>query len=150
MDQLGKVQPDTRNPALATALEVLGVTENRYSGIPTIRKELKRYGLPEPLFEDSRGQFSVTFFNSNNGRSVQGGLDEKANELVRFCSEPRTRKQIAEHLGIGSVSYAVKEYVMPLVEKGFIKLTVPDKPQSSKQLYYADESAVQRRQMKIN
>ena len=150
VDQLGKVQPDTRNPALATALEVLGVTENRYSGIPTIRKELKRYGLPEPLFEDSRGQFSVTFFNSNNGRSVQGGLDEKANELVRFCSEPRTRKQIAEHLGIGSVSYAVKEYVMPLVEKGFIQLAIPDKPQSSKQLYYAQGSAVQRQQMKID
>ncbi len=46
VDQLGKVQPDTRNPVLATALEVLGATENRYSGIPTIRKELKKNGLP--------------------------------------------------------------------------------------------------------
>lgn len=41
VNQLGKVQPDTRNPVLAAALEVLGVTENRYSGIPTMREKLK-------------------------------------------------------------------------------------------------------------
>lgn len=27
-------------------------------------------------------------------------------------------------------------YVMPLVEQGFIKLSIPDKPRSPKQLYY--------------
>lgn len=31
IDQLGKIQADTRNPVIAAALEVLGVTENRYS-----------------------------------------------------------------------------------------------------------------------
>ena len=38
-DQLGKMQPDTRNPVLVTELEALGITENRYSGIPTIRRK---------------------------------------------------------------------------------------------------------------
>ena len=37
VDQLGQAQPDTRNPVLVTAMETLGKTENRYSGIPTIR-----------------------------------------------------------------------------------------------------------------
>src|SRR5699024_1079404 len=37
VDRLGQAQPDTRNPALVTAMETLGKTENRYSGIPTIR-----------------------------------------------------------------------------------------------------------------
>mgnify|MGYP003179955401 FL=1 len=32
-EQLGKIQPDTRNPVLASALETLGIIENRYSGI---------------------------------------------------------------------------------------------------------------------
>ena len=31
IDQLGKVQPDTRNPIIALELEVLKITENRYS-----------------------------------------------------------------------------------------------------------------------
>lgn len=41
----------TRNPVLATALEVLGVTENRYSGIPTIKKEMGKYDQPPQLLK---------------------------------------------------------------------------------------------------
>ena len=51
VDDLGKARPDLRNPALATMSEFLLKTENRYSGIPTIRREMKEYGLPEPLFK---------------------------------------------------------------------------------------------------
>lgn len=41
IDQLGHVQPDARNPILATALEILHETENRYSGIPTIKHAME-------------------------------------------------------------------------------------------------------------
>lgn len=40
IDALGKVRPETRNAALANMLELLNITENRYSGIPTMRKDL--------------------------------------------------------------------------------------------------------------
>ena len=138
VDQLGKVQPDTRNPVLATALEVLGITENRYSGIPTIRRELKKNDLPDPVFEDRRGQFSVTFFNSTDNHPVEVDFDDKTRGLVEFCKTPRTRKEIADYLGLESISYVIKDYVMPLVEKGIIKLSIPDKPRSSKQLYFTE------------
>lgn len=49
IDQLGKVQPDTRNPVIASELEVLKVTENRYSGIPTIRRMMQEYNLQQPI-----------------------------------------------------------------------------------------------------
>ena len=39
------------------------VAENRYSGIPTIRVEMAEYNLPEPVFENRRGQFVVTLRN---------------------------------------------------------------------------------------
>ena len=61
IDQLGKVQPDTRNPVLAVAMEALGETENRYSGIPTMRRELKQAGMHPPEFRDERGTFVVCF-----------------------------------------------------------------------------------------
>lgn len=61
VDQLGKVQPDTRNPVLAVALEALGETENRYSGIPTMRRELKQAGMQPPEFRNERGTFVVCF-----------------------------------------------------------------------------------------
>ena len=61
VDQLGKVQPDTRNPVLAVAMEALGETENRYSGIPTMRRELKQAGMHPPEFRNERGTFGVCF-----------------------------------------------------------------------------------------
>ncbi|WP_197971898.1 HipA N-terminal domain-containing protein [Treponema zioleckii] len=39
-------------PFIATALEILNTTENRYSGIPTIYVEMKKAGLFEPKFEN--------------------------------------------------------------------------------------------------
>ena len=139
MDQLGKVQPDTRNPVLATLLEVLGITENRYSGIPTIRKAMKEYGLKEPEFQDMRGSFVVKFYKEPE---TEAHLPEIQNEdmknLILFCKTPRTRKEICEFLGLSSVTYAIQKYVMPLVEDGYIKLSIPDKPKSQKQLYYSE------------
>lgn len=60
------MQPDTRNPVLALALETLRITENRYSGIPTIRREMEKFHLREPEFADERGSFTVTFYKAGN------------------------------------------------------------------------------------
>ena len=132
VDQLGKVQPDTRNPVLASGLEVLGITENRYSGIPTIKKEFEKYNLQEPDFFDERGNFIVRFYKTVKSNS------EDIDNLLLFCRTPRTRKEICEYLGLSSVTYAIQTHVMPLVDAGKIKLSVPDKPKSPKQLYYSE------------
>ena len=42
MDQLGMVRSDIRNPYIASILETMEVTENRYSGIPIIYDEMKK------------------------------------------------------------------------------------------------------------
>lgn len=136
VDQLGKMQPDTRNPVLALALETLRITENRYSGIPTIRKEMKKYNLKEPKFVDERGGFIVTFYKDGNVVKAEPEL-EGVNDLLVFCRTPRTRKEICEYLGLSSITYAIQTHVMPLVESGKMKMTNPEKPKSPKQLYYS-------------
>ena len=137
VDQLGKIQPDTRNPVLALALETLRVTENRYSGIPTIRREMEKYNLKEPKFADERGSFIVTFYKDGNVAKAEPEL-EGVNNLLIFCRTPRTRKEICEYLGLSSVTYAIQTHVMPLVESGKIKMTNPEKPKSLKQLFYSE------------
>ncbi len=137
VDQLGKMQPDTRNPVLASALETLRITENRYSGIPTIRKELEKYNLKEPKFADERGSFMVTFYKADQIPKTEPEI-ESINNLLIFCKTPRTRKEISEYLGLSSVAYAIQTYVMPLVESGMLKMTNPEKPRSSKQLFYSE------------
>ena len=132
IDTLGKIQPDTRNPDLATALEVMDVTENRYSGIPTIRRELKEHGLPAPEFRDERGEFTVCFRLGKKNMDAGTGKD-----IINFCKIPRTRQEIAEYIGLGSVTYAMKKYVQPLVDSKKIKLTIPVAPSSPNQKYYS-------------
>ena len=137
VDQLGKMQPDTRNPVLALALETLRITENRYSGIPTIRREMEKFHLREPEFADERGSFTVTFYKAGN-ISKEEPEPEEANNLLVFCRTPRTRKEICEYLGLSSVTYAIQTHVMPLVAIGKIKMTNPEKPKSPKQLFYSE------------
>ena len=136
VDQLGKVQPDTRNPVLASALEVMHITENRYSGIPTIRMEMDRYQLEQPEFVDERGSFIVRLYHKTKEKT-EAIHTEEAMDLILFCKTPRTRKEICEYLGLSSVTYAIQKHVLPLVEAGQLKMSLPDKPKSPRQLYYS-------------
>lgn len=139
VDQLGQVQPDTRNPMLVTAMEALGKTENRYSGIPTIRYAMNAQGLPEPLFVDSRGQFKVVLYHKS--ATASASADESPMEiqdkkgLLTFCRIPRSRAEIVEYLNISSGQYALRRYLYPLIEAGAIQPTLPDAPRSPKQRY---------------
>ena len=136
LDQLGKMQPDTRNPFLVNAMETLSKTENRYSGIPRIRRAMADAGLREPLFEDARGEFSVTLYNDRQAISHSGTRksgDDKG--VLEFCAVPRTRKELADFLGLASAQYALKRYVEPLVKSGELLLSIPDRPRSPKQTY---------------
>ena len=66
VDQLGFARPDLRNPAMAMMAECLTEAENRYSGIPTIRREMKKYGLEPPVFENRRNEFVVILYNETH------------------------------------------------------------------------------------
>lgn len=138
IDQLGKVQPDTRNPVIASVLETLKITENRYSGIPTIIRSMQEYGLPKPEFVDERGSFMVRLRRYGAEKTAAAPEEVENHELLLFCKTPRTRKEICEFLGLNSMTYAMQTRVMPLVEQGLIKMSIPDKPKSSKQLFYCE------------
>lgn len=142
VDQLGKVQPDTRNPVIAMAMEVLKLTENRYSGIPTIQRTMKNFGLTPPVFTNERGAFSVTLYNNTMPAEEQtfvgNMLTDKEEELLRYLKTPRTRQEIADHLRIGTVQYAIQAYIKPLIDKGRVKMTIPEKPRSQSQRYYVE------------
>ena len=139
VEQLGHSRPDLRNPALAVMAEILTDAENRYSGIPTIRREMAAYGLPEPVFENRRSEFVVILYNSTGQAETSSSPEtlEDSDKLLAFCRTPRTRQEIADFLGIKTVFYATSHYVKPLVAAGKLKMTLPDRPGSPKQKYYS-------------
>ena len=159
VEDLGKARPDLRNPALAAMSEFLLKTENRYSGIPTIRREMQAAGLPAPVFENRRNEFVVTLYNGrqDDGR---GAKDAKIAEysadyaatqpvmqrgdrsqgrsvasLLAYCQTPRSRQEIADFLGVRTIFYVTRHYLRPLIASGALRMTLPDKPASKKQTY---------------
>lgn len=135
-ETLGIDQPDTRNPIIAAAMELLGETENRYSGIPTMRRELAGAGMPPPEFVNRRGSFTVIFRKAKTS-SAANITDDSVARLVDFCRTPRSRQEIAAFLGISSVAYAMRTHVAPLLETGVIELTIPSSPRSRAQRFVA-------------
>ena len=137
MDQLGKVQPDTRNSVLVSAAEILELTENRYSGIPAMRKSLAAYGMREPVFQDRRGTFVTTFFKAEAESESTGSIHaQEHGNLLEYLRTPRTRREITEFLGLKSQTYAMRRYVTPLVREGVVAMSDPDKPRARGQRYY--------------
>jgi hypothetical protein len=98
-----------------------------------ISKNMRMQGLPEPVFSDTRGSFSVKLFNGSSTEPVM--LDGQEPDLVNFCRIPRRRQEIAAYLNLGSVTYAIKRHALPLVEKGFLAMTIPEKPTSAHPLF---------------
>lgn len=129
ISELGRACPETRNASLANILEILKVTENRFSGIPTMRKECKKYNLPEPKFSVVHGEFRVIIRNKYNQENRKS-----KNAILEFCETPRSREEIIKFTG-KSRTYTMTKIIQPLIDKGLMKFTIPEKPKSSKQKF---------------
>lgn len=135
-NKLEKLGTDTtmesRNPTLVRILEEKGsVIENRHSGIPTMKREMKKYGLPEPEFYEERDSFKVIFRNSKSipdqktGGQVSGQVGGQVSEQVAkyqklvldYCEEPKSTNEIKAFLGINSRRYVREKIIKPLIEK---------------------------------
>jgi ATP-dependent DNA helicase RecG len=133
IDKPSRIQADTRNKTLISVLETLHVVENRYSGIPTIRKQCRDAGLPPPIFSSDRGMFKVIMYNGLSNQDQKSiGVDAK---ILEFCQIPRTRKELSEYLGITQY-YLIKKYIEPLISRGKLAYSLPDKPKSKSQRIY--------------
>lgn len=138
IDELGRTKADVRNPFLAAALEILETTENRYSGIPTIYAEMKKLGKIEPRFENCRGFFKVTLYDKPRVNQ------ELSAEIVKFCRKPRTKEALAEEFGYDEKrpTYFIRNFIVPLIEEGKLRYTLPDKPRSKNQRIVSAEEAL--------
>ena len=62
---------------------------------------------------------------------------ELETSIINFCSKPKTREEIQQHVNIKNRDYFRRSYLNPLISAGYLKLTIPDKPKSPKQKYYS-------------
>ncbi len=144
---------ESRNPTLVRILEEKGsVIENRHSGIPTMKREMKKYGLPEPEFYEERDSFKVIFRNnysiidqkygqqSGQQGGQQGGqqnedLDNYKINVLNFCIEPKTALEIRNMLKIKSRQYVSANIIKPLIDNGKLEYTNKNSVNARNQKY---------------
>jgi len=59
-------------------------------------------------------------------------------DLVDYCKLPRTRAEIQDYCGLTSRRSFNENHLKPLLDKGLLKMTIPDKPNSRNQRYYSE------------
>lgn len=58
-------------------------------------------------------------------------------QLIDFCKEKRSLQEAMEHMGWRDKTKFRKRFIIPLLEKGLMRQTIPEKPTSPNQRYQA-------------
>ena len=142
---------EVRNETIVKLLENLGgIIENRHTGISTMQDKMKEANLPNPVFTNEREDFVVTFYNGEypelypielkeqqkaQDKAQDKAYDDIEGKIIEYCNIERNIFEIMEFIGYKNRTRFRRDYIKPLVEKGKLKMTIPDKPTSRKQKY---------------
>ena len=140
-----------RNRRIGEFLKELKLTEGRNTGVPKIKRALKNNGSKEPEFETNatRDYFITTIFIHeefeneiiDRPRTDQGPtkLNDQEIKILEYCKEPHSKKEIMEYMEYKHTRNFTMLYLKPLLEKGLLKMTIPDKPNHKNQKYMSIE-----------
>ena len=138
------------NDKLTEIFIQLHISEKSGRGVPRI---VGAYGEQAFKFSDNAITVTIPYDRLDLGNDTQvttqvmtqvdtqvetGNNEEDSIELriVRFCSSPRSTREIADMLGYKERK-TVARYLKPLIMQGRIAMTIPEKPNSSNQKYVA-------------
>ena len=138
-----------RNRLIAQVFYDMGMIEQYGSGIKRVVDACVEAGLPRPEFENFSGGFQIVFPIMPAGKvgdAVQIGeqvseqVGEQDGEQVKLALRvlllgEKGKVELLDALGFSGVYLNYKRYIIPLVEKGLVEMTLPDKPTSRLQRY---------------
>lgn len=61
---------------------------------------------------------------------------DRSKRILALCLEPKSREEIFKIIGLTNQTKNFQSTIVPLMEQGYLKLTIPDKPTSKKQKYH--------------
>ena len=130
-----------RNPNIANLMQRIDYIEKMGTGIRRMQSLLEEAGLPPLRFEFSsfvRALFMRMSEEATAQATAQATVQVdpfKAEQVLAYCREPRSRDEIMDHLGLKHREHFRLDILLPLIEGGLLELTVPEKPNSPKQKY---------------
>lgn len=136
---------DYRNPIIAEAMRGMKYVNMFNRGIQRVKTMLRENGNPEPIFNVGKitafevmVQPSLSLNLVTDGEKVTKSATkstETMNEVLAFCERPKSLMEIMAHLGLKHRNNTKSRYIDPLIENGFLEMTIPEKPNSRNQKY---------------
>lgn len=62
-------------------------------------------------------------------------LTKEEKDIVNFCSIPRTAQEILDRIGVTNQTFNRKKYILPLLDKKVLEMTIPENPNDRNQKY---------------
>ena len=132
------------NPKLAEVFFKSGMIEAWGRGFDKIREACVEYAAPLPEYNISEDGIMVLCRACDRYLNLLGGNtypvqneQDMIRKIILYCKEPKTTKEIQEYFEMPNRLYLKRHYIDPMLESGRLKMTIPDKPTSGKQKYYA-------------
>lgn len=148
---IASFEPFPKNPPISKVFREIGLADELGSGMRNTYKYTKLYSGAEPQFIEG-DVFRTVIPLSTAATATVGPLggDQVSDQvgdqvtdqdisakILAFCHTPKTKKEICNHFGYANLTYFSRKYLKPLLESGDLAMTLPDKPNSSLQKYYA-------------
>lgn len=132
-----------RNPNIVNLFHRSNFIEKLGTGLLRIDSELKNAGLPKVELEINEYWFSIVFKRrtkviNEESSNFDGSayLSEQDKKVLTFCKEtPRSRVEIFEFLQLSNETRNFNRNLLPLIDKGWLRMTEPSTPRSKNQKY---------------
>lgn len=78
----------------------------------------------------------VIEYMQESGRKIGQSIAQQRKEAIfAYCKDPRSRRQMQEHLDISDKKHFMDKVLHPLLEAGYIEMTISSNPNHIRQRY---------------
>jgi len=138
------------NPLIAGVFYLRGFIERWGSGTLSMAEFCDRNGNPPPMWEERRDSVILTigvsekYWNAALTREADipaalladmGALSRHQVDVLVKCLQPSRIVDLMHQVGRSDRTKFRNSVLKPLLEEGLVKMTIPDKPRSSRQRY---------------
>ncbi len=146
IDDMRRGVSKIRNHVIARVFRELQMIEQWGSGVRRMFREAEEQGFPEPQIEEIGIRYRFTLFLKETvfvrvAEQVSLPVGTKSApsrhqvEILRMCRNERAIGNLMKVTGRTDRTKFRNQVLTPLIEAGWIEMTIPDKPRSSKQKY---------------
>lgn len=80
-------------------------------------------------------RLSVSEIGDRDREAIRKSITAKAKQLLQYCIEPKSREVIFDKIGLYNNTKNFRNHFKPLIDAGWLQLTLPDTPTSRDQQY---------------